>query len=584
MTATKDPHAQTEEPDRQLATVESFGAKISRKLAEFSDSLSHKSLKVRISTEAKAVSEGTSVTAIPKIIDKNLKEIDIQPMKDGYSYVRILYNNVSSQYLYEGIEPPLSIDDKRILDLLKISIINGFELLGHAATNDEREAQIRQDVDKLLRSLGIKIKPVIKERIMYYVLRDFIGYGMLEVAMIDTQVEDVSCDGVGIPIYIFHRKYGSIPSNLMFTSHAEVDSFVLWLAQRCGKQISVAEPILDATIPDGSRLQATLGMHVTKKGSSFTIRRFREEPFTPLDLLRFKLMSEEMMAYLWLSIENGQSMLVCGGTASGKTTTLNGVLLFIPPNAKIVSIEDTRELNLPHQNWIPGLTRSGFGGKNPITGKAAGEVDMFDLLMASMRMRPQYLMVGEVRGSEAYVVFQAMATGKTAYSTFHAEDVQAMVNRMENPPISLPRSLVAALDICTLQAQVKVGLKMTRRIKGLVEIVGIDPETGELITNAAYTWNPADDTFSYSGHSYTYTKIQANHNWSARRLDREVKDRILALRYMIDKGFKTNVEVGRMISAYLREPDTVKEMVRAYFDEKDKAMMGDGDGDERRPF
>src|SRR5438876_650380 len=220
-----------------------------------------------------------------------------------------------------------------------------------------KENYLRRQADGVLRELGVELHPVSKERIMYYVNRDFTRYGPIDVVMTDPQVEDVSCDGVRVPFYIYHRKYGSIPSNLKFDSAEELDSFVVWLAQRSGKHISVAQPMLDATIPDGSRLQATLGMHVTKRGSSFTIRRFRENPFTPLDLVRFKTMSPEMMAYLWLAIENGQSMLICGGTASGKTTTLNAILLFIPPQMKIVSIEDTRELNLPHENWVPLLTR-----------------------------------------------------------------------------------------------------------------------------------------------------------------------------------------------------------------------------------
>src|SRR2546426_643607 len=240
-------------------------------------------------------------------------------------------------------------------------------------------------VDGLLRELGVELHPVSKERVLYYVYRDFIRYGPIDVVMTDIQVEDVSCDGVRVPLYIYHRKYGSIPSNLKFDNAEELDSFVVWLAQRPGKHISVAQPMLDATIPDGSPLHAPLGLHVTKRGSSFTIRRFRENPFTPLDLVRFKTMSPEMMAYLWLSIENGQSMLICGGTASGKTTTLNAILLFIPPQMKIVSIEDTRELNLPHENWVPLLTRAGFGGKVVATAKPPAEIDLVDLLTAPPR-------------------------------------------------------------------------------------------------------------------------------------------------------------------------------------------------------
>jgi len=253
---------------------------------------------------------------------------------------------------------------------------------------------------------------------------------------------------------------------------------------------------------------------------------------------------------------------VCGGTASGKTTTLNAVLLFIPPQMKIVSIEDTRELNLPHENWVPGLTREGFGGKSAVTGRASGEIDTFDLLTAAMRQRPQYLMVGEVRGKEAYVVFQAMATGKTCYSTFHAEDVQAMVHRMENDPINLPRALITALNIVLLQAQVKVGTKMTRRVKSLTEIVGIDPETNELITNSVYTWNPADDTFNYSGHSYVYEKVRMARNWSPREMERELKRRVDILEYMKKVGIDNHRRVATIISAYYKDPDKVMKEVR----------------------
>jgi flagellar protein FlaI len=306
-------------------------------------------------------------------------------------------------------------------------------------------------------------------------------------------------------------------------------------------------------------LNATLGKHVTKRGSSFTIRRFKDNPFTPVDLLRFKTMSTEMMAYLWISVEFGSSMLVCGGTASGKTTTLNAILLFIPPQMKIVSIEDTRELNLPHENWIPGLTREGFGGR---TGAVSGTINMFDLLTAALRQRPQYLMVGEVRGKEAYVVFQAMATGHISYSTFHAEDVQAMVHRLENDPIDLPRALLTALNLVLLQGQVKVGTKMTRRVKGLTEIVGMDPETSELITNSVFNWNPADDSFTYSGHSYIYEKVRAVRNWSPREMEREVKRRIDILEYMKKVGVNNYRQVAKIVSAYYKDPEKVMKEVK----------------------
>jgi flagellar protein FlaI len=508
-----------------------------------------------------------AVTVIPPITNPDISEVDMVAIFDPFSFVRITFHNVLNEYIYEVIEPPVSEVETDLLAKMKVQLIAKFQPL-EEIDDETKRIELRRMIDVELRGMNLSPNPTVKGRILYYLERDFIGYGICDAPMRDAEVEDISCDGVGIPIYIYHRKYGSIKSNIKFVDSKTLDDFVLWIAQRSGRHISVANPMLDATMPDGSRLQATLGMHVTKRGSSFTIRRFRDNPFTPVDMIKFKTMSPEMMAYLWMAIENGQSMMVCGGTASGKTTTLNAVLLFIPPQMKIVSIEDTRELNLPHENWIPSLTRTGFGAKNILTGKAPGEIDMFDLLATALRQRPQYLMVGEVRGAEAFIVFQAMATGKTCYTTFHAESVSAMVHRMENPPISLPRSLVAALNLVLLQKQVKVQNKLTRRVQSLTEIVGMDPETNELITNAVYSWNP-DDTFVYSGHSYIYERIAIMRNWTMKEIDREVKRRVEMLEYMRWKESKstrqkpfTHRDVGRLLAYYYKDPQGALAEVR----------------------
>ncbi len=514
--------------------------------------------------------QGTGeVTPIPPLDDPGLKELDLLPILPGFSYVRVTYHTHRNEYLYEVIEPPLSPIEKDLGERLHTALISEFEPLPEH-DQETKSAELRRMVDRMLLTWELSPGPTTKGRILYYLDRDFIGYGKIEVPMTDSEVEDISCDGVGVPLYIYHRKYGSIRSNLKFATAAEVDQFVVWLAQRSGKHISVASPILDATVPDGSRLQATLGTHVTKRGSSFTVRRFRDNPFTPVDLIKFKTMSPEMMAYLWIAIEAGQSMMVCGGTASGKTTTLNATLLFIPPQMKIVSIEDTRELNLPHENWVPSLTRAGYGGKNPVSGKAPGEIDMFDLLAAALRQRPQYLMVGEVRGAEAFIVFQAMATGKTCYTTFHAESVSAMVHRMENPPITLPRSLVSALNLVLLQRQVKVAGKMTRRVQSLTEIVGLDPETNELITNSVYSWNPADDTFLFSGHSYIYERVALMRNLTMKEMEREVRQRVEMLECMVAREARatrqhpfTHRDVGQMVAFYYKEPEKALAEARA---------------------
>jgi len=513
---------------------------------------------VRVKLPSAITSDSPVITEIPKISEPDVEEVEVTPIEEPYSYVRIKYDSIAGEYLFEVIEPKLTADESALLDVLKSSLIVSLNL---ADTNDLKEKRdiLNRATERLLDKLGLDIDPISKERILYYLRRDFTGYGVINAMMMDPNIEDCSCDGVDIPLYIYHRKYGSIKSNIKFEKEDELDAYVVWLAQKCGKHISVANPLLDATIPDGSRLNATLGKHVTKRGSSFTIRRFKDNPFTPVDLLRFKTMSTEMMAYLWISVEFGSSMMVCGGTASGKTTTLNAILLFIPPQMKIVSIEDTRELNLPHENWIPGLTREGFGGRN---GAVSGTINMFDLLTAALRQRPQYLMVGEVRGKEAYVVFQAMATGHISYSTFHAEDVQAMVHRLENDPINLPRALLTALNLVLLQGQVRVGTKMTRRVKGLTEIVGMDPETGELITNSVFTWNPADDTFAFSGHSYTYEKVRAVRNWSPREMEREVKRRMDILEYMKKIGVDNYRQVAKIVSAYYKDPEKLMKEVK----------------------
>jgi len=527
------------------------------------------------SSESSDSAFSEEITPIPKIADENVKEIETEAVDEPYTYVRIKYDNTSNEYIYEVIEPPLTDDEEEVLQIVKDRLIDIVEMI-ELETEEEKIEYLKHKVRNILQDLDLQLKPTSRERLMYYIRRDFLGFGPIDVMMEDPNPEDISCDGIGIPIYVFHRKYGSMKSNVKFDNSDELDNYVIWLAQRSGKHISVADPMLDATMPDGSRLQETLGTHVTQKGSSFTIRRFEEEPYTPINLIKFKTFNPEMMAYAWIAIENGQSMLICGGTASGKTTTLNAILLFIPPQDKIVSIEDTRELNLPHENWVPLLTRSGFGEMDEETGRRAGEIDMYELLQAALRQRPQYLMVGEVRGEEAYVVFQAMATGKSAYTTFHSEDVQTMVNRMENDPINLPRALVGALDVVVMQAKVKVGTKMVRRIKNMTEIVGVDPDTEELITNKAYTWNPADDSYSYGGHSYIYEKVAQSKNWTQREMEREVKRRKMVLDYMEKEEIFNYRDFARMISSYYRDKNAVMEKVRKRLDEdKDEEFSYD---------
>lgn len=512
---------------------------------------------------ALAPSENKVPTVIPELTDERLEQIEIVPVKEPYAYVRITYNRESNEYLYEVIEPQLSAEEEKALEFIREMLIKSIEYnFDESVTTKEKEEYLKKTVDMVMKGFGIYMDEVTKSKFVYYALRDFVGYGTIDVLMTDPMVEDVSCDGPKIPLFVYHKKYESMRSNITFLNDHDLDHFVIVLAQRCGKHISVADPILDATIPDGSRLQATLAREVTTRGSSFTIRRFRANPFTPPDLLRVKTLSADMIAYLWLAVEHGESMLACGGTACGKTSTLNAIMLFIPPAMKIITIEDTREINLPHENWIAGLTRGGFGGRSA-DGKAMGEVDMYELLRAALRQRPQYLIVGEVRGLETYTMFQAMATGHTVYSTMHADSVKSMVHRLENPPINLPRILLSSLNVVIIQAQVKVGKGVARRVRSIVEVVGVEPDTNELITNEVYKWNSAEDKFEYNGHSFMFEKIQSLKNMSSAQMREEFKRRVEIVEWMGKTNVRHYKDVARIVSGYYKDPDTLMRQIRS---------------------
>ncbi|MEM2938291.1 MAG: ATPase, T2SS/T4P/T4SS family [Thermoplasmata archaeon] len=494
------------------------------------------------------------LTPIPKVENPDFKIEKIYRINYPYTFARILFDKKNFEYYYEAIEPPLNPKLSEILKEIYSSLNQTLKFEWYLKTQNEKELYLTQSVKKFLESRGIEVTELDRERIFYYLKRDFIKYQKIDPLINDEYIEDISCDGVNVPIYVYHRTYGSIKTNIIFADDSELNSFIVYIAQKCMKQISVSDPILDGTTPEGHRVQATYSREVTTRGGTFTIRRFKEKPFTPTDLIKFGTASPEMIAYLWLGVELGESMIVVGGPASGKTSTLNAIAIFIPPAAKIVSIEDTREINLPHQNWIPGTTRSGIGEKS-ITGKASGEIDMYDLVRAALRQRPRYIIVGEVRGRETYTMFQAMATGHTTYSTMHAESVKAMVNRLENPPIGTPRILMTALNNVIIQTQIKVRDEIVRRIKEIVEIVGFEPETNELITNIVFEWDPKKDRFIFRGHSYLFDKIINLKNWTHEEMDKEFERRINVIRYLDKKNITDFRDIWKIITDYYRDPN-----------------------------
>lgn len=505
---------------------------------------------------------GSMITEIPKIEDPSVETVDLYPIIEQYSYIRITYNSSVSEFFLETIEPRLLPEEEKLLNLIKDTLERALGYEWSMLTVMDKREYLTESVGSYLHSRGVHINPVLRKKIEYYIIRDFVGYGKVDPLMRDERVEDISCDGLGVPLFVYHRKYGSIKTNLVFDDEDALNSYVIALGQRGGKQISVSSPILDGTTPEGHRVQATYSREVTTRGSTFTIRRFKDRPFTPVDLLKSKTASPEMVAYFWLGVENGESMIICGGTASGKTSTLNSIALFIPPGAKIVTMEDTREINLPHQNWIPGTTRSGVGERGP-DGKTAGEIDMYDLMRASLRQRPNYIIVGEVRGKETYTMFQAMATGHTTFSTMHADSVQSMVNRLENQPINCPRILLTALRNVIIQSQVRVGSELTRRMKQVIEIVGFEPDTNELISNTVYEWDQATDRFVFKGHSFLFDKIMEMKNLTHDEMMNEFNRRVDLIKYMVYRDITDHVAIWELINRFYKDPEKVIKAVRA---------------------
>jgi archaeal flagellar protein FlaI len=498
--------------------------------------------------------------------DPDDEELEVYSVNPPYAYVQIVRNKRTHEVLYHVIEPKLTREERLLLDFVEGTLVDVLDLKPEELDKEDLDDYIKRKFDLVATDYSLRLgdedssPEESRDRLLYYVLRDFIGEGPIDVFTRDAMIEDISCDGPHQPLFIYHRKYESMTTTVRFRDHAHLDSFVIRMAQRAGKHVSIAEPILDATMRDGSRLQATLSKEVSTFGSTFTIRKFREVPFSPVDLVRFGTMSAQMLAYLWMVIGNRQSGIYAGGTASGKTTAINAIMLFIPPGLKVITIEDTREINIPQPNWIAGLTRGGFGPRDS-HGRQAGEIDMFQLLKNALRQRPEYIIVGEVRGAEAYNLFQAMATGHAAYGTMHADSVDAVIHRLESDPINIPRSLLEALDVVAVQIQTRVGGKRVRRTKQVTEIVGLDPNTREILTNEVFHWDPATDQFIFSGVSYSLERIAVETGQTLQDVLNELDDRRRVIEWMVQQQIREYRTIAHIISVYFHDKRKVMERV-----------------------
>jgi flagellar protein FlaI len=473
------------------------------------------------------------------------EEIERLWVDKPYAFISILRRDGEDKFRYRVHEPHLSEFEEYVREDL-VKILRNSLMYQDLEEGDDREALFEEKAKEIISDhAAATIEDGSLLKLRYYLLRDFVHLGPIEPVMRDPNIEDVSCDGIGIPVYVYHTEHRDMQTNITFDKES-LSSFALRLAQRAGEQVSVSEPLMDGTLPDGSRIQLTFGSDVATRGSNFTIRKFATIPFTPVDLIQRGTFSTEQMAYFWLAIENNRSLIFSGGTGSGKTTSMNAVSMFVPEDAKVVSIEDTREMTLPHDNWIQSLTRES------ITSEGRGEVTMYELLQAALRQRPEYLLVGEIRTEQnvAFTFFQAIGTGHTAYTTIHAESVEGVLNRLENEPLNVPTQMVLELDIISIQKQTFMDGDRVRRNDGVTEILPGGNAEDSVRAIDIFARDADEDTIQRVNNSQVLQDIADDRGWSGRELAEELRKRREFLQYMVDNDISDYHDVTSAIHMF----------------------------------
>ncbi len=501
----------------------------------------------------------TDETYEARNIDMKYPLIPHSPGKNEmvFAYAHIFFDPKVNELVYNVVEPKTTEEDNKIIEEIKEYIQEKIDVNFSQIRRVDAVQYITDIFDKALQYFK---KKVDKNKVMilkYYIFRDFIGLDYIEPILRDKNIEDISCDGINIPIYVYHRdpRIGSLRTNIVFRDKEQLDSFVNKIAEKCGRSISVANPLLDGTLPDGSRVQATLGSDIARHGSNFTIRMFTEKPLTPTDMIRLGTCDIRMMAYFWFLIEHGSSFLISGGTATGKTSLLNVLSMFIKASMKIVSIEDTAELRLPHPHWVPEVART------PVSEE--GKIDMFELLRESLRQRPDYIIVGEVRGKEAYVLFQQMAIGHPGLSTIHSESFSKLLDRLTSPPINLAPNLLENLDLIIFIKRVKIGRRYIRRVNQVVEVVGYDRVNKVPVTNVVFDWTAKNDSFIATNNSAILKKIMENTGLDERDVQEEIKKRAKVIEWFVKKGVHDYKRIGAVINSFYTSPEYVLERIEA---------------------
>lgn len=458
-------------------------------------------------------------------LSRNMGEIKkpnlIYPTQQKGTFIHILANPIDYRSSYIPIEPTLTLDINELMIEVEEKLLELRTNLDPLDEEIDRTEQILAYLDKVT-TLGNAFSIGLSEKLQYYLgkngsnvtpltvtaremkavkymfIREKVGLGAIDPLISDPYIEDISCSGTG-QIFVEHKIFKSVKSAITFTSAEELDEFVMWLSEQIRKPVTYKNPICDATLPDGSRINIVYGRDISKRGSNFTIRKFSGTPVSIFELIDFKSLTYQMLAYLSLVIGHENSLFVSGETASGKTTLLNALTTFIHPLAKIITIEDTPELQVPHPNWIREVVQTTKAEDS------GGAVTMFDLLKAALRQRPDEIIVGEIRGVEGNVAFQAMQTGHSVMATFHAASVEKLIQRITGDPILVPKTYIDNLKVVVLTSMVKLpNGKAGRRVTSINEIVGYDPSYDSFTFVEAFHWDETTDTFEFTGYMSSY--------------------------------------------------------------------------------
>ncbi len=541
------------EPQQNEQEVKKKGFKIkfNVKKPNFKLNIKKPDFKLKVQSKGKKPKEEEVVqTPQPKLLPRGLKVIEKYPLYEPFAHVVIVQNPATGEnkYILDELQlDPLEKDVyKRILEILLAEIESPKEeILDPRKFFAEKAKEI---IDKYRISLGW-LPDVSWYKILYHAERDLVGFGMIDPLMRDPNIEDISCDGVNKSVYIWHRTHESIETNIQFENDEVLDNLVVKLVHMAGKHVSSAFPIVDASLPGKHRLAVAYRREITPFGTAFTIRKFREDPYSIIDLINIGTFSEEMAAYMWVCLENRASVMLIGGTASGKTTSLNALGCLIKPGSKIMTIEETAELNLSHENWVSLIARQSYG----LGGSNVGEVALFDLVKTCMRHRPDLMIVGEVRGQEAYVLFQALATGHGGMCTMHAENVESAVRRLTQKPMDISPAYISLMNIVMSVQRVhlvKNGVKKAyRRILTVNEVVDFEKYVHP------FKWDPIkDEQMIQLETSELLPQMAAKLGLTKEDLITEMYRRRDVLHYMRERKIRSYKEVANIIAEYYARP------------------------------